>query len=83
MNETRSGELQLSEVLRTLAIHDHLSLIYETPEQLLASAVPFLQIGFDRGEKCMYVADENTISAVSDGLRAVGVDVEAVIEKGR
>jgi hypothetical protein len=82
MHETLPRELQVSEVLRTLAVHDHLCLIYETPRQLLDSAVPFFLIGLDRGEKCLYVADENTISALLDGVQAEGIDVDAVAEKG-
>jgi PAS domain S-box-containing protein len=82
MNETLPRDSQLSDVLRTLDVHDHLCLIYETQEQLLASAVPFVLIGLERGEKCLYVADENTTSALLDGVRAEGVDVDAVAKEG-
>ena len=82
MNETLNGELQLSEVIGNLAVHDHLCLIYETREQQSASATPFVQIGLERGEKCLYVADENTTANVLDAMRAEGVDVDAAVQKG-
>jgi PAS domain S-box-containing protein len=56
--------------------------IYETREQQSAVAVPFLRIGLERGEKCLYVADENTTANLLDAMRAESVDVDAAVEKG-
>jgi hypothetical protein len=36
--------------LEQLAPHDHLCSIYESAEEQLAVAIPFIQIGLDRGE---------------------------------
>jgi PAS domain S-box-containing protein len=82
VNETLPRDPQLLDVLKTLDVHDHVCLIYETQEQLLASAIPFFLIGLDRGEKCLYVADKRTISAFLDGVRAEGVDVDVIAERG-
>jgi chemotaxis family two-component system sensor kinase Cph1 len=73
---------RLSEVLRTLPIHEHLCVIYDTREQQSAVAVPFLSLGLERGEKCMYVADENTTSDILEDMRAQGIEVDAAVEKG-
>lgn len=83
MNEPLPNRSRLSEVLKSLAVHDHLCLIYETQDQLAASAIPFVQIGLERGEKCLYLADESTTANLLDAMRAKGVDVDSAVEKGR
>lgn len=62
--------------------HTHLALLYETQAELFASAVPFLQAGLERGEQCLYIADETPISAVVEALETAGIDVEAAREAG-
>ena len=82
MNEPLPDRSRLLEVLRTLAVHHHLCVIYETREQLSAVAVPFLRIGLERGERCLYVADESTTANILAAMRAQGVGVDAVVEQG-
>ncbi len=50
--------------LERLGPHDHLCSIYESPEDHYAVAIPFMRIGLDRGEKCIYIADDGTVSDV-------------------
>src|ERR1700676_2599621 len=61
--------------LEQLAPHDHLCSIYESSDEHFAVAVPFIRIGLDRGEKCIYVADDGT-----DVERAIATDC-LVLEK--
>ena len=82
MSEPLSDRSQLSNVLRTVEIHQHLCVIYETREQQLAVTVPFLKIGLERGEKCLYVADENTATSILDAMRGEGVDIDEPVKKG-
>jgi PAS domain S-box-containing protein len=65
--------------LEALAPHDHLCSIYESPEEHFAVAVPFIRIGLDRGEKCIYVADDGTEDQVRDAMQAEGIDVDLAI----
>ncbi len=62
--------------LENLSVHDHLCLIYETQEEQFASVIPFMSIGLKRGEKCVYIADENTGSQVIDAMKSYGIDTE-------
>jgi hypothetical protein len=55
---------------------DHLCLIYDTPEEQFAAAIPFMRDGLAREEQCLYIADERTVDEVRAALRAAGVDVE-------
>ena len=62
--------------------NDHLALIYESEEEQFAAAAPFVQQGLERGERCMYIADENTEAEVLEAMRTRGVDVDAALESG-
>jgi signal transduction histidine kinase len=83
MNDGLPDSIALPQLLTSLSLHDHLCLIYETPEQQLASAITFMQVGLDRGQKCLYVADENTATGLTDAMRTRGVDVEAALRSGK
>src|ERR1700722_4251514 len=82
MSESLPDSSQLSKILRSLSVHDHLCVIYETRAQQSSVTVPFLSIGLERGEKCLYVAEENTIANTLGALRAHGVEVDTAVEKG-
>ena len=65
--------------LEQLAPHDHLCSIYESSEEHLAVAIPFIRIGLDRGEKCIYIADDGTEAAVREAMSVEGIDIERAI----
>jgi len=62
--------------LEQLGPHDHFCSIYESPEEHYAVAVPFIRIGLDRGEKCIYIADDGTIGDVREAMQSEGIDVD-------
>src|SRR5436309_14202066 len=66
--------------LEQLGPHDHLCSIYENPEEHYAVAIPFIRMGLDRGEKCIYIADDGTIGHVSEAMQSEGIDVEGAIK---
>lgn len=65
--------------LEQLGPHDHFCSIYESPEEHYAVAVPFMRIGLDRGEKCIYIADDGTVGDVREAMQAEGIDVDCAI----
>src|SRR5436189_786999 len=65
--------------LERLGPHDHLCSIYESPEDRFAVAIPFIRIGLDRGEKCIYIADDGRGAVVQTAMRAEGIDVERAV----
>jgi signal transduction histidine kinase len=81
MNTTHDTPLLTA--LEQLAPHDHLCSIYESQEEHLAVAIPFIRIGLDRGEKCIYIADDGTEAVVRDAMYAEGIDVERAIATDR
>jgi KaiC/GvpD/RAD55 family RecA-like ATPase len=65
-----------------VGLHEHYCLIYETEEEKFAAAVPYLRAGLKRGERCLYVADEDSRVAVLDALERAGTDVDRYLRTG-
>ncbi|ELZ05875.1 MEDS domain-containing protein, partial [Natrialba asiatica] len=62
--------------------NDHFALIYEDRDDQFAAAIPFIEQGLERGERCLYVADDNARDDVLRAMRAYGIDVDAALESG-
>jgi PAS domain S-box-containing protein len=75
----RAQATSLIAALEQLGPHDHLCSIYESPEDHYAVAIPFIRIGLDRGEKCIYIADDGTVSDVRQAMESEGIDVDRAI----
>jgi len=56
--------------LEQIGSHDHLCSIYDSQEEHFSVAIPFIRIGLDRGEKCVYVADDGTENVVREAMHA-------------
>jgi len=65
--------------LEQLGPHDHFCSIYESPQEHYAVAIPFIRIGLDRGEKCIYIADDGTVGDVRQAMQCEGIDVDRAI----
>jgi PAS domain S-box-containing protein len=65
--------------LEQLGPHDHFCSIYESPEEHYAVAIPFMRIGLERGEKCIYIADDGMVDEVRQAMESDGIDVEREI----
>ena len=72
----------LESAIESLAVHDHLCLIYESQEEQFAAVVPFMRHGLAAGQACMYIADDNTADAVGAALRSGGIDTDAESARG-
>jgi chemotaxis family two-component system sensor kinase Cph1 len=65
--------------LEQLGPHDHLCSIYESQQEHFAVAIPFIRIGLDRGEKCIYIVDDGTEDIVREAMYVEGIDVERAV----
>ncbi|MFA6502749.1 MAG: MEDS domain-containing protein [Candidatus Paceibacterota bacterium] len=72
----------LARAIEKISVHDHLCLIYENKEEQFAAAIPFMRIGLERGEKCIYIADDNTAAEVLNAMRIGGIAVDEALKKG-
>jgi signal transduction histidine kinase len=82
MSDDNSDLLRLAELTSGLSLHEHRCLIYDTQEQQLAAALPYLRSGLERHERCLYITDENSAATILDALRKGGTDVERCLEGG-
>jgi two-component system, chemotaxis family, sensor kinase Cph1 len=82
MSNTQVDHSRLAELAAKLGLHEHLCLIYDTQEEQFAAALPYLRAGLERGEKCLYIVDETTASAVLDALRKGGTDIDHYLRRG-
>lgn len=73
----------LVSAIEKIGIHDHLCLIYETEEEQFSAVIPFIKIGLERGEQCVYIVDDNTAAKVIDRMKGAGIDVESAVESGK
>ncbi|HEX9023869.1 MAG TPA: MEDS domain-containing protein [Geobacteraceae bacterium] len=74
---------QLSDAIKRIRVHDHLCLIYKTREEQFAAVIPYIRIGLERGEKCLYVVDDNTAELVIDAMKGAGLDVKSAVASGK
>ncbi|MEK7949346.1 MEDS domain-containing protein [Luteolibacter soli] len=72
----------MHEVMENLRGGDHAALFYRTRAEQLAVVVPFVAIGLKRGERCLYIAEENCVATIIDELEKGGVDVAAAQKSG-
>jgi signal transduction histidine kinase len=82
MSDANSDLSRLAELTSGLSLHEHRCLIYDTQEQQLAAAVPYLRSGLERHERCLYITDENTATTILDALRKGGADVDRCVQGG-
>ncbi len=69
----------LIKAIEQINVHDHVCLIYGSPDLQLAAALPFIKLGLERGEQCTYIADDNTSDAIIRAMQSGGIDVDKAI----
>lgn len=62
--------------------HDHFAIIYDNPEEQLDFIVPFLRLGMERGEKAVFIYDDNNPETVIAAMERHGIDVAAAASRG-
>lgn len=75
-------KVKLVKAIEELEPHDHLCLIYETLEEQMSAAVPFINAGLECGDRCIYIADDNDANSVKQAMRAAGMDVDKALASG-
>lgn len=62
--------------------HDHFAIIYDNQVDQLNFIVPFLRLGMERGEKSVFIVDDNNPETVIAGMERHGIDVDAATASG-
>ncbi len=68
--------------MENLRAGDHAALFYRIRGEQFAIIVPFIAIGLRRGERCLYIADDNRVETVTRALEEGGVDVKGAQKTG-
>ncbi len=71
----------LSEIEK-IGKHDHLCLIYHNQEEQFASVIPYVRIGLERNERCLYITDDHTKKKVIREMKKGGINVDTAVKKG-
>ena len=66
-------------VMSRLGEGDHAALFYRSRSEQFAAAIPYIEIGLSRNERCLYIAGDNSVPMVSDAMQAAGIDVVGVV----
>jgi signal transduction histidine kinase len=82
VSDAKPDLARLGALASGLGLNQHLCFIYETQEEQFAAALPFLRSGLERGEKCFFVADQDSGAAVLNALRKAGTDVDRHLRSG-
>jgi MEDS: MEthanogen/methylotroph, DcmR Sensory domain/His Kinase A (phospho-acceptor) domain len=62
--------------------HDHFAIIYDNPDDQLDFIVPYLRLGLERGEKSVFIYDDNSAETVIAAMERHGIDVAAASGSG-
>jgi chemotaxis family two-component system sensor kinase Cph1 len=62
--------------------HDHFAIIYDTPDEQLNFIIPFLRLGLERGEKSVFIYDDNTADTVIAAMDRHGINADAATASG-
>jgi two-component system sensor kinase FixL len=77
-------ESKLTTQMLDLKKGDHLCLFYERdPIEQMPALIPFIQDGLLKGERCIYIAADQTVDALTRHLEDGGVDVGKESAQGR
>jgi hypothetical protein len=69
--------------IENLQPNDHAALFYRNRTEQFEAAIPYIQVGLARNERCLYIASDNPVRIVIDALEAAGVDVDREMCQGR
>jgi|GEM_PF-3029974 len=77
---------RLSESMKKISVHDHIAMLYSEDEERFDVLSQYIRIGLERGERCVYVAEEEEEEEeerkMIAHLRLSDVDMSSAIKKG-
>jgi signal transduction histidine kinase len=73
---------QLRSELERLKPTDHLCVPYRDRDEQFAVAAPFIHIGLERRERCVYVEGDVPASALLPAMKSLGFDTDPAVQSG-
>lgn len=67
---------------KEFGLGDHVAYFFKSNVERLAFVIPYMVGGLRKSERCVYVADENTVPNILDELKWAGIDAGAMTARG-
>src|SRR5206468_11236040 len=80
--DEEAGRRSLRRQICHLRRRDHVCFVYANKTEQMQGLVPWIQQRLTRGEKCRYIADDNSVSEIQHDLGASGIDVQRESDRG-
>ena len=65
-----------------LGLGDHVAYFFKTNDERMQFVIPYIINGLNRRERCVYIADDNTVPRILGEFRWAGVDVGKATASG-
>jgi hypothetical protein len=65
-----------------LGLGDHVAFFFKENTERLAVAIPYMLEGLRKGERCVYIADENTVPGILAEFGRAGVNIDEATYRG-
>ena len=65
-----------------VGLGDHVGFFFKTNEERLSFVIPYIMNGLRNFERCVYIADENTVPAIRAEFERAGVDIDRATSTG-
>src|SRR4051794_10869859 len=72
----------MRDVMEQIHPGDHAVLFYRNRAEQFAASIPYIQIGLERNERCLYIAGDNSIGVVIGAMEKAGIDVVGAQRSG-
>ena len=69
-------------IAEQLGIGDHVAYFFKRNDERLSFVIPYVINGLRNNERCVYVADENTVPEILSEFKQAGVDIDASSASG-
>lgn len=69
-------------VAQQLGVGDHVAYFFKRNDERLSFVIPYMTVGLRNNERCVYVADENTVPGIWAEFKKAGIDIDAASANG-
>ena len=69
-------------MVEELELGDHVALFYRNRTEQLRVMIPYIKLGLKKNERCLYIADDNSVPLILRRLEEAGVDVDDAQRRG-
>lgn len=69
-------------ICQQLQAGDHIAFFYRSKAEQFACVLPYIATGLQRHERCLYIADDNSVPMILRRLKETGIDVDDAHDRG-